>query len=490
MSTNEMSPTLQLAMQLAEQGDKVEAENVLIQAVRDCESKFGKKSTEFAHANYELGGFLIFAGRAEDAIHPMRLAAAVNIPDDSFATRSRLTYLMQLGELYEEVEDFEEAEKVLRLGLKLRKQFYGEDHSGYAFGLEPLASVMMNRGQLLESLELVEQAIDIFWKDGHPRVTTAFPLRALILRRLNNPTPPFEPIRSLNAELLDEMVEATLYLSGRHEAADMQWVVHELLLELREKLGEDNQSTLKLQTGLANVASLIGPSEGRIETLEGLVKAHEKRGDQPTAIQAMLGLALAQSEAGNSQDSEATYRRAFKKAKALGDSSLQAKTLRNLGLLYVEDGKLKEGEKTLRMAVKSAKKSGDKSEFGQAVCALGIFLQHDDRHEDAVPFLEAAIRYLDDSHPNNTCARSHLTAIENGDDCGCGDMQDALADAFRDFLMSRLPEDWATDVHVEIGDTFHVEFEFLRELSEEETQKLESLVKQAMADFRNGQMEM
>ncbi len=67
MSTNEMSPALESAFQLFQQGDLIGAENVLIQSVADAGANFGQTSSEFAQANYELGSLLTLMGRNADA---------------------------------------------------------------------------------------------------------------------------------------------------------------------------------------------------------------------------------------------------------------------------------------------------------------------------------------------------------------------------------------------------------------------------------------
>jgi tetratricopeptide (TPR) repeat protein len=155
----------------------------LIKAVQSAEGQYGESSAEYATANYELGSMLNLMERHADAAKALAKAIDVNIPDDHQATRDRLTYMMQLGGLYDQMGQWPEAEKVLRKGLRLREDFYGKDHAGYAFGLEPLASVLMNQGNLGEALRLIEETIDNFWMNGHPRVATAFPLRAMILKK-------------------------------------------------------------------------------------------------------------------------------------------------------------------------------------------------------------------------------------------------------------------------------------------------------------------
>jgi hypothetical protein len=47
---------------------------------------------------------------------------------------------------------------VLREGLAGREQLYGQGHPGYAFGLEPLASVLFRLGKTDEALDWYDKA--------------------------------------------------------------------------------------------------------------------------------------------------------------------------------------------------------------------------------------------------------------------------------------------------------------------------------------------
>lgn len=486
MSTNEMSPTLEAAFEQYQKGDKLGAENTLRQAVSSVKAEFGADSAECANAWYELGSLLSLMDRKADAAKALRQACKINIPDDTHATRDRLTYLMQLGELYDSAGELDEAEKVLRLGLKLRKDFYGEDHPGFAFGMEPLASVMMNRGDLDQALQLVEATIDNFWKNGHPRVATAFPLRALILHRRGSVESAFDGLDELPDEILSDMaMQALNSVLKPDNATESQAVLTELLFLVKRRLGADHQATVDVQTVLANLGRETGSGEGRIELIEKVIATHEAQGNIANAVQAMLSLALAQSDTGNPNGALKTYKRALKQVEQLGDDALKSQTLRNLGLLYSEQDRKPEAEQAMRMAAAAGKKSGDKVMFGRSLVALGIFLQHDDRLDDARKFLSNALKLLDPSHPDGICARSHLTAIDSNESCGCGDMSGAICQAFRQYLLEQAPDGLVDDIQVEMGDKdFRVDVKVSRELSEEEQDSLNRSLQQANIDFR------
>ncbi|MFE9960480.1 hypothetical protein [Micromonospora sp. NPDC005299] len=72
---------------------------------------------------------------------------------------------------------------------------------------------------------------------------------------------------------------------------------------------------------------------------------------------------------------------------------------------------------------------------------LGLFLQHEARLPEARTVLEEGLTVMDPVHPDAIIGRSHLGAVLDGRTCGCGDMAGTIADAFREFVITRLPAD-------------------------------------------------
>lgn len=485
MSTNEMSPALQQAYALFQQGQSLQAEDCLRAAAQQAAAQYGGGSAEFAASQYELAALLQVMGRDDDAIETMRRACAVNIPDDTQATRDRLTYLMQLGEMLERSGELAEAEHVLRDGLVAREAFYGREHPGYAFGLEPLASVVLHQGNPETALEIIEEVIDNFWRAGHPRVATAFPLRAKILKALQSPTPPFEGLDELPEEFLSDMATAAVNDVDWERPGIGQAVLTDLLPLIERRMGPQHQATLQIQSVLANLGRELGGHEGRIETIEKVLAAHEVRGEHAQAIQARYGLALALSDAGNHDAAREAYTHGIHQASQLGDDRLRAMGLRNLGLMHSELKQKQEAEQTLQLAVQVSQQSGDTELFGRSLTALGIYLQHEGNLAQAEPLLVQAIQQLDAAHPDCLCARSHLQAIRENASCGCGDMSGALAEAFRAFVLDRMPAGLLEDFNVTLEDNdFQVQVDLAREPSQEELDLIQRIVRQAEIEFR------
>src|ERR1700754_71100 len=121
-------------------------------------AQFGHGSVEWASALCDFGNALLGTGQPERAADCFRQAASVK-PRDDESRKERLTYLTNLGVALSWAGRQREAEKELRRGLKERLAFYGREHAGYAFGLEPLAELLRQRGKLREARQLAEEAV-------------------------------------------------------------------------------------------------------------------------------------------------------------------------------------------------------------------------------------------------------------------------------------------------------------------------------------------
>src|SRR4051794_17058687 len=178
---SEMMPTAPLLAALDElqAGRGAEGEALVRQAVREAEARHGASSFEYAAALFDLGRFYTAVGDYRRSADAIRLAAEVDLPGER-GRRDRLTYLMNLGEMLKFAGDLGSAEQVLLDGLERRREFYGPEHSGYAFGQEVLAEVVWRRGRPGEALDMIGQAVRILWRDGNPQVFSALALRAFI----------------------------------------------------------------------------------------------------------------------------------------------------------------------------------------------------------------------------------------------------------------------------------------------------------------------
>jgi hypothetical protein len=92
---------------------------------------------------------------------------------------------------------------------------------------------------------------------------------------------------------------------------------------------------------------------------------------------------------------------------------------------------------------------------------------------------------MDLLHPDAIIGRSHLGAVLDGRTCGCGDMAGTIADAFREFVITRLPADLLDRLDVAIVDgDFKIDVGLRREPTESELERLNDVFQTAHAEFR------
>lgn len=483
---NENSQQFHQAVEKMQSGDSLGAENLMRNHCADVLAHHGEQAGEYAQACYELAAILESLGRSDEAIQALETAITVRIPDDYTVTRNRLTYLAELGSLLVQAGRQEPAEAVLEESRQSRAQFYGTEHSGYAFGLEPLARMKLQAGELEEASELIEQAIDILWKDGHPRVASAFPLRAMILKQQQSLTPTFSDLEDLPDDVIKEMVQQIPEILDAQQPAASQAVIDDLLQELTVRYGPQHNLVLQLQGFLAQVQRWIGPSEGRVESLERLAKSLLNQDRWNEATEALLGLAEALEAIRDLPAAEGIFDGAWQVAQKSEDQALQATVLRNFGLFYDQSMDSPEAEPKLRQAVEIAEACGDSQVLGTCLVALGIYLQHQGNLRAARDLLERGVTLLPPADINFICGTSHLQALDTGGDCGCGDTEDAYLEAFRQHILATMPDGLISDAQVSRSDEngLHVHLDFDHDLDDEETEQVRRAMRQAEIEFR------
>jgi tetratricopeptide (TPR) repeat protein len=468
-------------------GDAAGAEAVLRQALRAVRERSGASSAACANAHYELASFFQATGRLRDAVDPFREACAIDARDEE-GRRSRLTYLVQFGELLAQIGELEEAERVLRDSLAGRAAFYGKEHAGYGFGLEPLADVLLRRGAIDEARARCDEAWKIFAANGHERIATALALRAEIAKVVDRASPGF-----LRMEAEDGLFEALLRAVFDRDPVDLAaWsdVLQEAHALALTRFGTGNALTIDALSHIANHEARRGDGcdhQRRRRALAELVAFFDGRRDARQGILARLGLALAESDAGDGDGALLTYEAARAAAKELGEPGLRATVLRNMGLQLASQGQRELAEKKLRAALKFAKEANDPREVQGARVALGIFLQHGGQLDEARGFLRRALGTGDPTHPDVLCARSHLDAIEQRGSCGCGDMAGSVGATLLAMVRAELADpDLIARVEVDPSGQGNISAHLSREPKGDELEVVQGAVRRAEAKLREG----
>ncbi|GAA2382251.1 hypothetical protein Cme02nite_53380 [Catellatospora methionotrophica] len=479
------SPTpIEAAFALLQQGRLVEAEELMARELQAVTAEHGHGSPAWASAQCDLGNVLLNADQLNRAIECYRNATTASSADPQFR-RDHLTYRLNLGLALRMAGRLDEAESELRQGARDRLAFYGREHPGYAFGLESLADVLLQRGDVAQARQVVEETVDNLWRNGHPRVASALALRAEVMAVHPAGGPLFPQVDQLPEPMLEQVAESVLNRQGQGDPAVFPTVLKALVAVLERRLGPDHQATLNALSALANSGRDRGDHAGRVEAIQRVLASYDRQGMAEQALMAALGLAMAQSEVGDEDGALHTYASAHTRAERIGSPVLVSQVLRNWGLALREAGQPQPAEQRLGEAVAHARRGSDGETLGRAGVALGLFLQHEGRLEQARPVLEEGLSVLDPVHPDAMIGRSHLGAVLDGRTCGCGDMGTTITDAFREFVIGRLPADLLARLDVAVvDDDFKIDVELRREPTEEELQRLNAVVSSAYAEFR------
>ncbi|WP_285688243.1 tetratricopeptide repeat protein [Actinoplanes sp. NBRC 103695] len=474
---------IDVAFALLREGRMGDAENLVTRELSAVADKHGEGSAPWASAQSDLGTVLLNTGQHDRAIECYRRAVSA-APRDHESRKDQLTYRLNLGLALRMAGRLDEAEAELRQGAQDRLAFYGREHAGYAFGLEPLADLLLRRGNPGEARQVVEEAVANLWRNGHERVASALALRAVIVHAAGSGEPLFPGLSQLPDEVVAQIGGGVVQALDDGDPASMSLLTATVAV-IEERLGPDHQATLNALSAQANLGRGLGDHAGRVRAIERVLGSYERQGRQEAAVMAALGLAMAQGEAGDAEAGLATYARAHAKARA-GGPELRSQVLRNWGLALKEAGQAVPAEQRLTEALSEARRGADHDTVGRAGVALGLFLQHEERLPEARVVLEEGLAVMDPVHPDALVGRSHLTAVLDGRTCGCGDMESTIAGAFREFVLTRLPAGLLDRLDVTIVDgDFKIEVALNRDPTEPELENLNAVFQTAQAEFRS-----
>ncbi|GIE31195.1 hypothetical protein Ait01nite_042400 [Actinoplanes italicus] len=477
-------PAADLAFSLLREGRFGDAENLMAREVRAVAERHGPGSPEWASAQCDLGNVLLNADQLDRAIECFRQAAAV-APRDHESHKDQLTYRLNVGMAMRMAGRLEEAEQQLRQGAQERLAFYGREHAGYAFGLEPLASLLLERGDVAGARQVVEEAVANFWNNGHERVASALALRAAVVQAGGTGEPLFVGLDQLPDHVVEQIGQVIAGVPVEDGAA-RKALFTTLVAVLEQRLGPDHQGTINALSALANLGRDIGDEAGRVDAIERVLASYDRQGRTEEALMAALGLAMAQDDAGDTEGSLRTYASAYERSRGIGRPEVISQVLRNWGLALKEAGRLEEAEQRLAEALEQARRGADHDTVGRAGVALGLFLQHEGRLDEARKILGEGLAVIDPVHPDALVGRSHLGAVLDGRTCGCGDMPSTIAAAFREFVITRLPADLLDHLDVDIVDgDFKIDVHLRREPTEAEIGRLNEVFATAQAEFRH-----
>jgi tetratricopeptide (TPR) repeat protein len=478
-----MSQEHDLAMQRVRAGRGIEGEEIMRQAVQYARDHLGPQSAVYAERLYELATILLAVGDKTRALPLIVEAAGVRDPDGGYeGEKQRLMYGMNVGDVLMRLGRLDEAEAAMRENVAAREALYGKEHAGFAYGVEQLADVLRARGETDEALRLADVAVDVFWSTGNPRIAAALATRAPLAKLKGLAA--FDRVTQLPDELFDSVVDESLARESVDDPAVHLLVTRELWGVAATRHGAAAPKAMRVAARVVRTARNARAFDVARNAAEALLSAFDAAGDARGAVDAALGLAGIEDAAGRIEVARTRYEDAVKRAKGTSDAALLSKVLRNRALFLVERGEVAAGRSALEEAVRVAATAGATEMAARARIALGVNLQHDGDLARARALLEAATGLLDLEDPDALCARSHLGAILNGGDCGCGDMPSAFADALRAMVEREIGPGLIAELRCTSADGSKLDVRLARPPTEGEVERLDLVVKHSLAVLR------
>lgn len=309
---------LDRATELVRNGRSPEGVELLEHALRQAQAGFPSDSMEVLRATGELASVLFFLKEDERAASLLEDVTRTprNAPEEE---KYRLTLLMNLAEALERAGNWVLAEDACRRGLQGRHQAYGPDHPGYAFGLVPLAHVLLKQEKFEAARETVVEAIANFKHHAHPWLHSTMALAAEIDAALGKASAAWW--EGMDQESFEKVAQEVF---TRAPGLDPRYG-GSLLLGLADALetrrGPGDPQLREALTLSANLEAAGGEVQLRETVLTRLLHAHRAAGDEKSALEAQIGLALCAREQGDLESAHQRLSEARAKATTLDAES-------------------------------------------------------------------------------------------------------------------------------------------------------------------------
>ncbi len=282
---------------------------------------------------------------------------------------TRARFMVTIGEVYERLGLYEQAEPLLEDALATRERELGERHLDVASVADTLGQLRFQQGRLEESSVLFERALEIREEQlepDHPDVGSSLNHLAYLMMSQGQ-YEAAEPLHRRGLEILEkalgpdhpELVRGLTALGALYHA-QTRYSESELVLRralaIREATLEPDHPDLA--SSLFNLANAL-TSQGFYEEAEDLFLRclaiqEETLGPQhPTYAQGLGNLAWLYQEQGRYRDAEAPYRRALEIfERALGpDHPNNSLILDGLGVIASEQGRYEEARASLERSI-------------------------------------------------------------------------------------------------------------------------------------------
>lgn len=477
-----LDAVLERAKQCFQAGDTLQAEAMVVEAAEQVRQQYGDQHVLYAAAMFNVACVLCGIDEFSRAADACRTATAIPATDQA-SQKDRLTYWMNLGDILIRTGQLDEAEQVLRSSLTERKAFYGVDHPGFAYGLAPLADLLIQRGKFREALPVAEQAVNINWQAGNDQVASDLVIRAYALAGAGEATPPmFDEWAALPPKLQHDLLSACIEQSERRSPQLSQLVLQTLRSTMLRHPAADPSLLLNTTILLANMAQQTQDHVVRIEANRAAVDLAKQMRDPKVVIEAWQGLADAYDQAGQHDQVADAYRQALQAAQQSNQPVLAAGVLRNHAVYADQQDRHNEAAQLHARAVEIAETSGDRVMLARCLGAYGIFAHHRGQIDAAGPLLTRAEKLIPPDNADAFYIINHLRALERGEPDPCGSHPElAINELLERLVRDHLPDGLLKEISVDDGG---VKVQLAREPQPDEMVLLERVMRHATAQVR------
>ncbi|MCP4899693.1 MAG: serine/threonine protein kinase [bacterium] len=324
---------------------------------------------------------------------------------------ARARFMLTIGEIYDKLGLYEEAEDLITDALEIRQQNQAADSLAVAEALNALGGVLVSQGRYDEALAACQQALEIQERrdgpvsesvarsltgigaahnhQGHYQEAESVLQRAFAIRE--EILPPDDPSIGLS---LNELA-LVYHDQGMHEEAEP---LYRRSLTIWEKAYGPNH--MEVAVGLNNLA-LLCDSEGRPEEAEALYRRsleiyEEVLGpDHPNLARSFNNLALLYDRMGRFADAEPLFLRAvaINEASVGPDHPYVGICLNNLAVLYTHQERYPEAEQTFLRTLKIYESAlgSDHPRYARTLFRYAEWHIEQDRLAEAESMLERAM---------------------------------------------------------------------------------------------------
>ena len=283
---------------------------------------------------------------------------------------TRAQFMLIIGDLYQKLGLYEQAEPLLEEALAIREKALGPNHSGVAQSLNNLGHLYERQGRYDEAEPVIQRSVSI-------REETLGPNHPDVAQSLNN---------------LGGIYER----QGRYDEAEH--VIQRSVAIREEALGLNHPDVAQSLDSLGHLYHLQGRYEEGVSAIQRSLTINENAmgPDHPDVAQSLNVLAILYGRQGRYDEAQLLLLRSLAiREKALGsDHPAVAQSLMNIGFFYGPQERFEEAEPLYERAIAIFEKAveQDHPRLGNAVVNLGVLHWKQGRLEEAESELQRAIQ--------------------------------------------------------------------------------------------------